>query len=345
MMKKKKRIIITLTITVIALISICGILQYRYDTLEVTYGSTYGDTLAVIPICSQNGLCMAFFETAQDYQMSILIDTGTDNTYISLSPGDYDIMEKNHLISDSWGIKPPSLSHSAIEGYGLQMPQKYRVGRLPITENRIHVRYDKNRNAFQIGYDGFNKYSNELRDIPIIKYESETNMMGIPVLLGKIVEFSKKDGEMRLHKIVPPDYKRYVELTEDEQKHHIKLDKDHFIINSRYAMPVEVNGHQYNFFIDTGHGLNVSIRLPKSETRHSQHHLNELTLNTSSGKDSATVNYLVDENGKVMIGGKEYNHEIHYTDDNTTKYVINPFGFFDEDFILDFKNQRIWFKE
>ena len=325
MKKKIKKIIVGLTVIVIALIAIYGILEYKYDTSEVTYGSTYGDTLAVIPIYSQEGICIAFFKTAQDYQMPISIDTGTDNTYVSLSPRDYDIIENNHLISDSWGIKPPSLSHSALEGYGLHMPQKYCIGKLPITYN--------------------SKYSNELRGIPVIKYESETNMMGIPVLLGKIVEFSKKDGEMRLHKIVPPDYKKYVELTEDEQKHHIKLDKDHFMINPRYAMPVEVNGHQYNFFIDTGHGLNISIRLPKSEIKHSQHHLSEFTLNTNSGKDSATVNYLVDDNGIVMIGGKKYNHEVHYTDDNTTKYVINPFGFFDEDFILDFKNQRIWFKE
>ena len=342
---KKNRIkigIYTCISIIVAVMIVREILDFKYYTHEVTYASTYGDTLAIIPICSKDGICEAFFRVGDDYHMSTMIDTGMNIDYLCLSPNDFQYMEKNHLLSDQWGFTPFSFFYSAISPYGWKNPRKYMVGKLPITKENIHVEYKDNK--FMISSYGRGTYMNELRGIPIVQGGDES-IMGIHLFLDKIVEFSKKDGELRLHKIVPDNYKKSVELKRDTQRFFdFKPDKNKIISYSRYALPVTVNGHVYSFFIDTGHG-GSSIRLPRSEAQYASHELKEFSVKSISGKDSIVAQFLLDKEGTVVIRGKAYRHDVHYTDDYPTKYTINPFGFFDEDFILDFKNNKIWFKE
>lgn len=343
MKKSRKKLGICVCISIIVALMIAReILDFKYYTHEVTYASTYGDTLAIIPICSRNGICDAFFKVGDDYHMGIMIDTGTNIDYLCLSPNDYQYMEKNHLLSDQWGYTPFSFFYSAISPYGWKNPRKYTIGTLPITKENVYIEY-KNNQYFISSYSQ-GTYMNELRGIPIIKGTDES-IMGIHVFLDKIVEFSKKDGELRLHKIIPRNYKRSVELKRDTQRFFdFKPDKHKIITHSRYALPVTINGHEYSFFIDTGHG-GCSIRLPKSEAQYVSHGLKGYSEKYYSGRDSVVSHFFLDKDGELIIGGKTYHHDVHYTDAYPTKYTINPFGFFEEDFILDFKNNKMWFKK
>ncbi len=67
----------------------------------------------------------------------------------------------------------------------------------------------------------------------------------------------------------------------------------------------------------------------------------------SSEGDKMLLDVITDEQGVVSIDGREYHRGIYYMEEigYKTPYVVNPVLFFDEDFLLDFKNLRIWFKQ
>jgi hypothetical protein len=158
--------------------------------------------------------------------------------------------------------------------------------------------------------------------------------MGMSFLYDQIVEFSKSDNEMRLHKHVPYDYKRSIDLEINWQNMPLRS----------YAIPIEVNGQKKSFFLDTAFG-GMPIRLPKSDMKYTRNTLEKHDRkNVSSGVDIRNVYSYRDSKGHVVIGGKEYTKEVFYVDGYVTKYVINPYMFFDEDFLIDFKNWKMWFK-
>ena len=139
---------------------------------------------------------------------------------------------------------------------------------------------------------------------------------------------------LRFHQFIPNDYKWSVDL-----------EYDHQALNffNRYAMPVEVNGVSNYYFIDTGVKRDA-LRLPLSDLKYAVQDIEERIDTALSSRDRGVTRQLVEHNGSFLVRGKKYHSDIVYSDDYPSRYMINPFGVFDEDFLLDLAHKKIWFK-
>lgn len=347
--KKKvtRWISLTVIIVIVILTTIWGICRYRYETPKINFVTVYSDTLAVIPIYSYYGSPHTTYDLGEGYSTSFLIDTGDGSACFEIrSEKDWSLIEKAGWFSDDNHWYAPLLKvdgHGEYDLHQLSLFQSYEVGSVPVITGR--VRFDEKTRSCDITH--LMAHSQQVGDIKGVHFYKaftstmselhRTNIIGMSFLNNQIVEFSKKKGEMRFHRFVPTDYTQSIDIRNDRQKmiHGWK----------RFQMPVEIHGQTKWFFIDTGIGSHRSLRLPMKESTGIAHNLQEETITSYSGQSSKEVYYLIDSLAHFSIGGRDFQHDVFYTDDARTPYGINPFDIFEEDFILDFKNEKLWLKK
>lgn len=289
---------------------------------NVSYATTYNDTLAEVPFKLYGDQYKAVFKLDSGFYADFTIDTGNNTDCFQLNSENWELFERLGYLNKNSRWLAPFPTNSAIKRrtLGMDFFKTYKVGRIPVISEK----------------DGLVK--NEIKGLYFVeKSELDYNLIGMPFLRNQIVEFSKKDSVVRFLKYVPSDYKRSMELKTDKQK------MGHYF--NRYAIPVEVNGHSHMYFIDSG-SLNA-ILLPMADSRFSDHHMVDTIANVQSASDTGKWQLRIDEQGCAIFDGRMYKHRIYYVKGNghETGYVVNPLLFFDEDFILDFKSHRIWFKQ
>lgn len=289
---------------------------------SVSYATTYNDTLAEVPFRLCGNKYKAVFKLDSGFYAGFTIDTGNNTDCFQLNSESWELFERLGYLNKNSRWLAPFPTNSGIKRHTLGMDffKTYKVGRIPVISEK----------------DGLVK--NEIKGLYFVeKNKLNYNLIGMPFLRNQIVEFSKKDSVVRFLKYVPSDYKRSLELKTDTQKmcHNF----------NRYAIPFEVN-HRLNwYFIDTG--APDAIRLPMNNYRFSNHHMIDTTKTMSSATDIDIWQYRIDKQGSATFDKRMYKQQICYVKGNgdETGYVVNPLYFFDEDFILDFKSRRIWFKQ
>lgn len=334
-MKVVKRFLAIVGLAFLGFAIIWGIYRYRAYCPKISYSTMYHDTLAVIPIYSRNGVCIATFDSGDHQHMiHMIIDTGNNIDCVELSQEDWNALEANGYIDKEKKWIPPFPNGTAFNLLSgkIMFDETYQIGSLPIIPHKTIVNITPHATFCRyLNYD--TKAMNEINNIHFTKTDGES-CMGMSLLYNQIVEFSKSDGEMRFYKHIPSDYKMSIDLEINWQNMPFRS----------YAIPIEVNGQKKSFFIDTGHSK-MSIRLPKSEMEYTKNKLSKINMGSMmSVTDTLSTIALKDSKGHVVIGNKEYDKDVYYVDGFVTKYVINPFMFFDEDFLIDFKNWKIWFK-
>lgn len=305
---------------------IYGYFLYKARVPKITFATTYSDTLAVLPIHIIKGLCFVDVEISNNGKtilFSAQLDTGNNSQCLGLSTRVWNYMEEKGLLGCDRGWLPPIIVASGIDhSYhweSLNLFQTYRVESFNV----------KGTDSLTRG-----RIVNEIKGIHLNISDDYPEQLGVSFLVGQLAEFSKKDSVLRFHKFIPNDYKRSVELKNDYQRVNFFY---------RYAMPVEVNGVLNYFFIDTGVQRDA-IRLPLKDIKHAVQNLYEQIDSTTSGRDIKVTKQLVENDGNIVIGGKKYQLDVSYSDDYPSRYMINPFGIFDEDFLLDLAHKKIWFK-
>lgn len=289
---------------------------------SVSYATTYNDTLAEVPFRLCGNKYKAVFKLDSGFYAGFTIDTGNNTDCFQLNSESWELFERLGYLNKSSRWLAPYPTNSAVKRYSIGMDffKTYKVGRIPVISEKGEL------------------VKNEIKGLYFVeKSELKYNLIGMPFLRNQIVEFSKKDSVLRFLKYVPSDYKRAVELKTDTQKFFHYFD--------RYAMPLEVNGRSNMYFIDTG-SFNA-IRLPMADSRFSDHHMVDTLVNVGSASDTDKWQLRIDKQGRATFDGRVYQQIIYYVKGNgdETGYVVNPLYFFDEEFILDFKSRRIWFKQ
>ena len=313
-------------IVILLLSGIYGYYMYKAVVPKITFATTYPDTLAVLPIRVIEGCCFVDIEISNNGKMisfPVLLDTGNNRECLSLSSRVWNMMEEKGILSNEWGWFPPTFMRSALShSYRLESLnpfQSYRVGSLNV----------KGTDSLSRG-----KVVNEIKGIHLNLDDNYQELLGVSFLVGQLAEFSKRDGVLRFHKYIPNDYKWSVDLKNDHQA---------LVFFNRYAMPVEVNGVSNYYFIDTGVQRDA-LRLPLSDIKYAVQDIEERIDTAFSGRDRKVTRKIVEHNGTIIVGGQKYQSDIIYSDDYPSHYMINPFGIFDEDFLLDLAHKKMWFK-
>lgn len=315
--RKIKIVVLSLSAAIVCLITIWGACRIIAMMPHISYEINEKDTLAVFPLTIQDGNCWISIRPDDSGRIfSFIVDTGNNTDCFRIRPTDMDYLEKLGKLSKNDRWLAPYPTNSAVRKYSLGMEHDkiYKVGELPVFP------YNTIRGAhfFKAG-------------------DYEYALIGMPFLENQLIEFSKRNGVMRIYKTIPNDYKRCIKLKKDTQKL--------FHIFRRYAIPLEINGRLNYFFIDTGAAMSP-VRMPMSELKYANGNFTPDKKILSSGGDTIEVEYVTDLIGKIKFDEREYCRSIDYMEEtgHETKYVINPVLFFDEDFLLDYKEMKIWFK-
>lgn len=192
---------------------------------QITFTNTDNDTLAVFHLSIDNGRCIV--STCPDNSgrvISFLVDTGNNTDCFRIHSDDMEYLERLGLLSrfSRWLAPYPTASALKRFSHGMNPFNTYKTGRLPVYPyNEIEGAYFMKTN------------------------DRQSNMIGMSFLRNQLVEFSKQNGVMRIHKTIPWDYTRYLNLKRDTQKflHYFR----------RYDIQMEINGRTHWFFLDTGH--------------------------------------------------------------------------------------------
>ena len=285
---------------------------------RISFENTENDTLAVIPLSIHKQKCWVSFRPDESGRLlNCILDIGNNTDCFRVQADDMDYLEELGLLEKSSRWLAPFPTHSGLKKYsrGMELFRTYKVGQIPVNPN----------NTIKGAYF-------------VEAKENECSLIGINLIINQLVEFSKKDSAMRIHKVIPPDYSHFINMKIDTQKflHYIR----------RYDIQMEINGHTYWFFMDTGEST-TAVKMPLSDSQYAKGDLEEGVVSLSSGNDTGTRRVKYEKSAFIKVDGKEYRKSIRYTEmtGQETPYVMNPVLFFDEDFLLDFKDLRIWFKE
>ena len=322
MKKTTKKILGCVSIILLILLSVIsfwGYHLYRYQFPEITFNPSDNDTLACFRLSGYCNVDITIKGERGALFFSASLDTGDNASCLELESRVWDwLLERNPGYEQRWLPAFPKID--ALGGMAMisgSFRQSYYIGKI----------YTKN-NKHQVDY-------NEINGVHMIKSNSDNNIIGMTLLYDQIVEFAKKDSVLRFFKSVPSDYRRKINLSTDAQN-GVPL--------RRLAMPIEVNGQTNLYFIDTG--LQYSLHLPISDSRHYKpNELKEETLEVQSGKTIQSNIYLWKNDAFVNVEGKQIKTVLTFSDNHNTKYSVNPYLLFDESFIIDFKNNQMWFKE
>ena len=279
MVKKRVKTICAIVAIPLLCIIVWGGFRIVAMTPTISYATTYNDTLASLPLKLYNGEYKIIFKLDSGFQVGITIDTGNNTDCFKLTSSHWDLFERLGYLNKGARWLAPYPTNTAIKRYstGMDFFKTYKVGRIPIISTN----------------DGLVK--NEINGIHFVEDSKiDDSVIGMLFLSNQIVEFSKKDSVIRFLKFVPSNYVRSVQLKTDTQKL--------FHYFHRYAMPVEVNGRQNWYFIDTG-DLCEAIRLPMSDSQYSTHNMVDSTRLVRSGSGHEKVRYRIDNEGRAIFDG------------------------------------------
>ena len=316
--KRILRIVIAIMLLFFGILSFWGYHLYRYQFPEISFSPSDNDTLACFRMFGSN-IEITLKGERGSLHFSALLDTGDNTACLDLESRVWDwLVERNPGYEQRW--QPPIFKIDALGGINSitkQLNQPYYIGKI----------YTRNKNN-QTEYD-------EINGVHMTQSNDNYSIIGMTLLYDQIVEFAKKDSVLRFLKSVPSDYTEMIKLSTDSQN-GVPL--------RRLSIPIEVNGQTHSYFIDTG--IYTPIHLPISDSRYYKpNELKEETIEIQSHRTIQTNIYLWKYGCYVSVGGKQIKTDLNFSDNHKSEYSINPLLLFDENFIIDFKNKQMWFKQ
>ena len=340
MTKKKKIILVTISSIVLLCIVTgiflrCKFVEFTKLSQNLTFTNIFTtdeDILAELPLFGDkqpHTIC----NITNDSTINVIIDTGWNCDFFTLSSSSWDAMLKSGLLSDE-GDLSPVIGGDAFQSFSWKNSSIFRTYRLgSILAPRILTCIKNDDDEYEISTSPF--WKSEIHGVPITKNADGHNFIGILLMDNFVVEFSKGQHRMWLRKSVPASYTRSIDLKHDDQRF--------FNTKHRYAMPIKVNDRLNWYLIDTGWGKVSDICLPHSDRKYYEDNPRNKTI---SQEGIPPTDYdLV--RSYISVNGKEYLVNIEYWKDDkrATQYTVNPYAIFNEDFVIDWKNLKMWFKD
>lgn len=188
---------------------------------------------------------------------------------------------------------------------------------------------------------------NYLENVCFYVNEGGYNVIGMNILQQFVVEYKPKERAIYLWDEVPEGYEQ---LTEMKRFNNDIAD----ISGKRYYIDVSIHGQDKRFFLDTGFGYQTKIgdkvfayiplKCPSSDTTQIQNLFRVEEIEIEGFRSVRKKKFYVENKATVSVGDYKRNGLFIVYGDLRTPYTLNPFVFFKEDVVLDFKKEKIYIK-
>lgn len=163
--------------------------------------------------------------------------------------------------------------------------------------------------------------------------EGEVSVWGIDILEKFILEYRNSPRTISLHYTRPDGYQAIGDLS-------VSHTLSNFLFNdSRYYIQLSVDHNENMYMIDTDMD-HVALRLPVRDKRYSKRRLEIDTVMTAYGLSEVEV----DMNAWVEFGNRAGGASAFFYDDPDDEYALNPFNFFMQDAMLDFRHNKVYLR-
>ncbi len=163
--------------------------------------------------------------------------------------------------------------------------------------------------------------------------QGQESVIGTDVLECFCVEIRRRDGLLAFHSDLPENYIKLARIESPSIMNTV------IGCGKRYYVDLVTENVPNRYFIDTGIDK-VPLKLPLGDSITANSRIAPAVYHSSRGEVDARFC----KGAWVKIGNRAGSYKVFYATDGVEEYAMNPFAFFIQDVVFDFRNKGVYLR-